>query len=201
MLPVNSQQFVALDYEIVRGLLSTSRAPASRQPSCEPLRVISLLNKEAEKDLQDFEGISHGKNFFFEDRNHDWMYRDGKLFYFSHAIAPSVQNSEDSETADVLVVYTAMNRMMASDGSILQSQIRSMVQGVIIKCDVDRTAADPGWTAKITLPTLAHVSTESADAIAKALTRLTAHARAEIETRQRLTQTESDSELRPSPAS
>ncbi len=52
--------------------------------------------------------MRHNENIFLDERLHDWDWRDGRLSYYSHALASDVQIAEDGQPRkpfDVLVVF------------------------------------------------------------------------------------------------
>ena len=78
----------AVDFEILHGLKAGSLVDLVRQP----IRVATIIDESA-FDVDHF--LVHNKTVFLEDRYHDWMWRDGKLHYFTRV----------ADVADVLVVY------------------------------------------------------------------------------------------------
>ena len=74
----------ATKYEILRGVGPTSRVPCVAQPSGRPVRIAYLID---EKRFTETGGLlEHNRSVFLEDSVHDWMMRDGALYYFGHAM-------------------------------------------------------------------------------------------------------------------
>ena len=80
----------ATDFEILRDVQASGRLmiPLPRQP----VRVATLLN---EAEFMRDHLMVHHKTVFFEDRIHDWDWREGQFRYYTRI----------AERADVLVVY------------------------------------------------------------------------------------------------
>lgn len=80
----------ATEFEILRDVPASGvrKIPLAKQP----VRVATLIN-EAEFMREHL--LVHHKTVFFEDRTHDWDWRDGQFRYYTRV----------AEVADVLVVY------------------------------------------------------------------------------------------------
>lgn len=80
----------ATDFEILRDVQASGlhKIPLARQP----VRVATLVN---EAEFMRDQLMVHHKTVFFEDRLHDWDWRDGQFRYYTRV----------AERADVLVVY------------------------------------------------------------------------------------------------
>lgn len=80
----------AIEFEILRGVKSSCREsiPLAR----EPLHVATLIDES--RFLCEHLMI-HGRTVFFDDRMHDWTWRNGLFRYFAHL----------DQVEDVLVVY------------------------------------------------------------------------------------------------
>lgn len=74
----------ATRYQILRGVSPSGRAPCIVQPTEKPIRVAYLLNEE--KFVATGGLIAHHETVFLEDSVHDWLWRDGKFFYYGHAM-------------------------------------------------------------------------------------------------------------------
>lgn len=80
----------ATDFQILRGVKACGRTkiPLERKP----LRVCTLLDEaEFSKD----QALIHHLTVFFEDKMHDWDWRDGDFRYYTRV----------KESADVLVIF------------------------------------------------------------------------------------------------
>lgn len=86
-MPTQAKEFV-----ILRDVVSGSRIHLDLPR--EPLHVCTLLNEEA---FNDGHVLVHCRTVFWEDRMHDWDWRDGKFSYYTRT----------AERADVVVVYEA----------------------------------------------------------------------------------------------
>lgn len=86
----NQIMLKATDFEILRDVQANGlrKIPLARQP----VRVATLVNEA--KFMRDHFMVHH-KTVFFEDRLHDWDWRDGEFRYYTRI----------AEKADVLVVY------------------------------------------------------------------------------------------------
>ena len=85
----------ATRYEILRGVSPTSRTPCIAQPSSKPVRIAFLIDEAqfvASGGL-----LEHHKTIFLEDALHDWMVKDGKFYYYGHAMGVE-------ETGDIVAV-------------------------------------------------------------------------------------------------
>ena len=80
----------ALDFEILRDVMASGiiKIPLTRKP----VRVGTLINEEEFKRDQ---YLIHNRTVFFEDRIHDWDWKDGQFRYYTRV----------AEVADVVVVY------------------------------------------------------------------------------------------------
>jgi hypothetical protein len=88
-------------YQILRSISSTSRKPCTKQPSEKPIMVAFLLN---EAEFENSGGkIEHHKTVFLDDPGHDWDWRQGSFFYYSHALGLE-------DTGDILVIYETQQR-------------------------------------------------------------------------------------------
>lgn len=83
-------------YEILRGISPTSRLPALQQPSEKPIRIAFMLDEEKFIRLNGM--MHHHHTVFLEDSMHDWMWRNGKFYYFGHAMGIE-------DVGDILVVF------------------------------------------------------------------------------------------------
>jgi hypothetical protein len=96
----------ATRYEILRGVSSTGRAPCVQQPSAKPLIVAFLLN---EKKFTETGGlIKHHDTVFLDDPGHDWDWRNGKFYYYGHAMG-----AED--TGDIVAIMAQGDQPVCSD--------------------------------------------------------------------------------------
>lgn len=186
-------KFIPLEYQILRGLPSTSRYPAPVQPDDVPGYVITLL-AGAEKRLNDEAGhcvVKHKEGVFFEDRDHDWMFRGGKFFFYSRTISPAIENPETPETVDVMLVYKWMTLDMSIDGvEDGRSTIKGVRHGVPMSIDITNTNhkrnAPAKWEAVFSMPSLGSVPVDQVEAIARAQIRLAELADREIARRVQL---------------
>lgn len=87
---------LATKYEILRGVSPTSHIPCVTQPSAKPLRIAYLID-EAEF-IRSGGKLHHHASVFLEDSMHDWMWREGKFYYFGHAMGIG-------EVGDIVVVF------------------------------------------------------------------------------------------------
>lgn len=84
----------ATDYEILRDVVASIavKRPMDRMPK----RVAVLLN---EAEFKRSKGVlDHLNSVFLDDRNHDWLWKDGFFHYFSHAVHVGGK-------ADVVIAY------------------------------------------------------------------------------------------------
>jgi hypothetical protein len=66
---------IATEYLIIRGVVRGKPVPLDR----EPTRVVTLLNEQKFLELKG--ELIHHDTVFFEDKFHDWFYRNGFLKY------------------------------------------------------------------------------------------------------------------------
>lgn len=88
----------ATKYEILRGVSPTSLTPCTEQPisTSKPKRVVFLLD---EKKLLETGGLmTHHDTVFYEDSSHDWDWRNGKFYYYGHAMG-------HEDVGDIVLVY------------------------------------------------------------------------------------------------
>lgn len=208
-----------LDYEILKGLSSTSARAAAHQPRDQPGMVITLLSDEKRKLHASMFGkpelmareLKHREGLFFEDKGHDWDMRNGKFYFSSHAMASEVQAQEMGEavpTADVMVVYKWMetratiNNTMDGE-SVLHASCRGVRLKVVVSNANDNDLAkSPKWTTLFHSPSL-NCSGEDASDIALAQMKLCALAENEIARRNMLPQSDVSEEAvahNPAPA-
>lgn len=95
----------ATQYEILRGVSPTGRKPCIAQPSAKPVRIGILLNES--KFMETGGLIAHLDTVFLEESSHDWLWRDGVLYYFGHAMGMD-------DVGDIVAVLAEENRAAAS---------------------------------------------------------------------------------------
>jgi hypothetical protein len=192
--------FYPLDFEILRGLTSTSARKAVMQPREKPAYVILLVGDESRKlqsrtqplEAMDELLVKHNEGFFFEDSGHDWLMNgDGNFRYCSHAISSEMHafdNGQAPQAADVMVVYKWMETRdtmnSTKDG---ESVICALSAGhkltVVISNKYDSNdKKEPVWEAKFSSPSLS-CSKEDADKIVIAQMQLLDLAESEIQRR------------------
>lgn len=91
----------ATKYEILRGVSPTSLTPCKVQPSANPVRVAFILNEQ--KFIESGGLIAHHDTLFLEDFFHDWDWRNGKFYYYGHAMGIK-------ETGDIAVILQEEDR-------------------------------------------------------------------------------------------
>lgn len=81
----------ATDYVILKDVKASGlkKIPMERKP----IRVATIVSHEKFEELD--HQMVHWVTVFFEDKMHDWDWRDGEFRYYTRV----------AETADVLVVY------------------------------------------------------------------------------------------------
>ena len=94
----------AKSFEILRGVHPTGLARCNVQPQTKPVRVAVLLNDE-EFQRSGCE-LDHNRTVFFDDRGHDWDWRDESFWYYGHGVAPG-------ELCDILVIYEITDFMLS----------------------------------------------------------------------------------------
>lgn len=167
--------FIPLEYEILKGLPSTSRYPSPVQPRDIPGRVITLLKggrEQLEANPQDCQ-VKHHQGFFFEDNAHDWGMNKDRFFYYSHVLPPAVENPENPETIDVLLVYMWMQTEMSIDGiEDGRSVIKGVCHGISMSLnivDTNRRRNKPAtWEASFSSPSTGQVTLGVAADLARA---------------------------------
>ena len=86
----------ASDFEVLRQVRSDGLGMCTKQPRAQPVRVCVLLN-EAEFKNSGY-ALHHLKTVFIDERVHDWDWRNGVFYYYSHVLGKT-------DKADILVVY------------------------------------------------------------------------------------------------
>lgn len=86
----------AIDFEVLRGVRSDGRAMCATQPRGKPLHVALLLDEAKFKETG--YALHHHQTVFLDDKTHDWDWRNGKFYYYSHAVGLDDQ-------VDIVVIY------------------------------------------------------------------------------------------------
>jgi hypothetical protein len=185
-------KFIPLEYEILKGLPSTSGYPAPVQPRDIPGRVISIFgdgHKQLEANFQTCE-VKHHQGFFFEERNHDWGMQKGKFYFYSRVVAPAAQDPENPETGDAMVVYMWMQTEMSIDGvKDGRSVIKGVCRGVEMSLDIvdtnsRRNNKPASWEASFSCPSAGQLPLEVAADLARAQLLMIDHGNRELTRRQ-----------------
>lgn len=115
-------KIIPKEYDILRSVkVGLEGVPLKRMP----VRIATLMDED---DVLATQRLVHNQNVFLEERNHDWRWHNGRLFYFSRV----------TQQSDVIALYSQEYEKTCT--GCKSTYIDSSIMG--IKCPTCSTKPD-----------------------------------------------------------